>query len=171
MYAPTDGAPPTPPLIMRLLVREWEYRRPRLWVPVRLASGIFNVVLGVILLAAGPWLGALTWLAALPLAGAVLIFWTVYRLQQDSVQRVHQLQQSRAHLLDDSAARLRTIERDLHDGAQAQMVAVAMKLGLAREKLSDALAGTTPPDLERVLELVVTAHRGAKEIHRDSIRG
>ena len=50
-------------------------------------------------------------------------------------ERVRELQQSRAQAVDDSAARLRRIERDLHDGAQAQMVAVAMKLGLAREKL------------------------------------
>ena len=55
--------------------------------------------------------------------------------------RVRELEQSRAHLVDDSAARLRRIERDLHDGAQAQMVAVAMKLGLAREKLG----GTAQP--------------------------
>jgi hypothetical protein len=57
-----------------------------LWVGVRVACGIFNVVLGVLLLASLRWLGPLAWLAALPLAGAVLIFWTVYRLQQ--VQRV-----------------------------------------------------------------------------------
>ena len=50
-------------------------------------------------------------------------------------QRVRDLEQARAHAVDDSAARLRRIERDLHDGAQAQMVAVAMKLGLAKEKL------------------------------------
>ena len=73
--------------------------------------------------------GSLTWLAALPLAGAALIFWTVYRLQQDSVSRVRELEQTRTHLVDDSAARLRQIERDLHDGAQAQMVAVTMKPG------------------------------------------
>jgi signal transduction histidine kinase len=159
---------------MRFLVRSWEYRRPRLWVGVRFACGIFNVVLGVILLASVHWLGAFTWLAALPLAGAALIFWTVYRLQQDSVRRVHELEQSRAHVVDDSAARLRRIERDLHDGAQAQMVAVAMKLGLAREKLGGALTGTVPPDLERVLELVDAAHRGAKEAIaelRDLARG
>jgi signal transduction histidine kinase len=132
-------------------------------VGVRVACGIFNVVLGVLLLAAYPRLGPLTWLAVLPLAGAALIFWTVYRLQQDSVRRVHELEQSRADLVEDSAARLRRIERDLHDGAQAQMVAVAMKLGLAREKLGGAIDGTARPDLERVLELVDAAHRGAKE--------
>jgi signal transduction histidine kinase len=77
-------------------------------------------------------------------------------------------------LVDDSAARLRRIERDLHDGAQAQMVAVAMKLGLAREKLDGMVDGTGQADLERVLELVVAAHCGAKEAItelRDLARG
>ena len=174
MYAPADDVPSSQPVLMRFLVRSWEYRRPRLWVGVRVACGIFNVVLGVLLLASFRWLGQLTWLAALPLAGAALIFWTVYRLQQDSVRRVHELEQSRAHVVDDSAARLRRIERDLHDGAQAQMVAVAMKLGLAREKLGCAIDGTAQADLERVLELVDAAHRGAKEAItelRDLARG
>ena len=167
MHAPADNAPPSQPVLMRFLVRSWEYRRPRLWVGVRVACGIFNVVLGVLLLAAVRWLGPLTWLAALPLAGAALIFWTVYRLQQDSIRRVRELEQSRARVVDDSAARLRRIERDLHDGAQAQMVAVAMKLGLAKEKLGGTIAGATvagtaQADLERVLEMVDAAHRGAK---------
>jgi signal transduction histidine kinase len=174
MYAPADKVPGAQRVLMRFLVRSWEYRRPRLWVGVRVACGIFNVVVGVVLLASAPQLGPLTWLAVLPLAGAALIFWTVYRLQQDSVQRVGELEQSRAHLVEDSAARLRRIERDLHDGAQAQMVAVAMKLGLAREKLGGTLNGTVPPDLERILELVEAAHRGAKEAIaelRDLARG
>jgi signal transduction histidine kinase len=159
---------------MRFLVRSWEYRRPRLWVGVRVACGIFNVVLGVLLLASVQQLGPLAWLAALPLAGAVLIFWTVYRLQQDSVLRVRELEQSRAHAVDDSAARLRQIERDLHDGAQAQMVAVTMKLGLAMKKLGGMVDGTGQTDLDRVLDLVAAAHRGAKEAItelRDLARG
>ena len=174
MRAPADSVSSSQPVLMRFLVRSWEYRRPRLWVGVRVACGIFNVVLGVLLLAFYPRLGPLTWLAVLPLAGAALIFWTVYRLQQDSVRRVHELERSRANLVEDSAARLRRIERDLHDGAQAQMVAVAMKLGLAREKLGGAIDGTMQPDLERVLELVDAAHRGAKEAIaelRDLARG
>jgi signal transduction histidine kinase len=161
-------------VLMRILVRSWEYRRPRLATGMRVASGVFNVALGVALLAAAPWVGPLALLALLPLAGAALIFWTVHRLQQDSLRRVDELERSRAHLVDDSAARLRRIERDLHDGAQAQMVAVAMKLGLAREKLSTAIGGTAPPDLERVLDLVDAAHRGAKEAIselRDLARG
>ena len=69
------------PVLMRLLVRSWEYRRPHLWVGVRFASGVFNVALGVALLAAAPWVGPLALLAVLPLAGAALIFWTARRLQ------------------------------------------------------------------------------------------
>jgi signal transduction histidine kinase len=159
---------------MRVLVRSREYRRPGLWVGVRVACGIFNVVLGVVLLASAGQLGSLAWLAAIPLAGAALIFWTVYRLQQDSVLRVRDLEQTRTHLVDDSAARLRQIERDLHDGAQAQMVAVTMKLGLAVKKLGGMTDGAGQTDLDRVLELVVAAHRGAREAVtelRDLCRG
>jgi signal transduction histidine kinase len=94
-------------------------------------------------------------------------------------QRVRDLEETRASAVDDSAVRLRRIERDLHDGAQAQMVAVAMKLGLAREKLGGAVTGsadgwTAPVDLERALELVDAAHRSAKEAIlelRDLARG
>jgi hypothetical protein len=52
MFAPNDSAPSSRSVLMRFLVRSWEYRRPRLWVAVRVACGIFNVVLGVLLLAA-----------------------------------------------------------------------------------------------------------------------
>ena len=70
---------------MRFLVRPWEYRHPRAWAGFRFASGIWNLVLGVLLLASAHWLGPLAWLGVVPLAGAVLIFWTAYRLQS-SVQ-------------------------------------------------------------------------------------
>jgi hypothetical protein len=87
MYAPADSVPPSRSVLMRLLVRSWEYRRPRLWSGVRIACGVFNVVLGVVLLASVQRLGPLASLAVLPLAGAALIFWTVYRLQQDRPRR------------------------------------------------------------------------------------
>jgi signal transduction histidine kinase len=88
--------------------------------------------------------------------------------------RVRELEQTRARLVDDSAARLRLIERDLHDGAQAQMVAVAMKLGLALEKLGGSTTEITAAEVERARELVDAAHRGAKEAIielRDLARG
>jgi signal transduction histidine kinase len=75
-------------------------------------------------------------------------------------ERIRALEQSRARVVDDSAARLRSIERDLHDGTQAQLVALAMKLGLAKEKLEES-------DLARVAQLVEDAHRGAVEAITD----
>jgi len=87
-------------------------------------------------------------------------------------ERVHHLEQTRAHAVDDSAARLRRIERDLHDGAQAQLVAIAMKLGLAREKLTAEEQG--PPDVSRAAELVGSAQQAAVDALgqlRDLARG
>jgi signal transduction histidine kinase len=49
-------------------------------------------------------------------------------------QRVEEVTAARGETLDHSAAEVRRIERDLHDGAQAQMIAAGMHLGLA-EKL------------------------------------
>ena len=74
MNAPNDNLRSARSVPMRLLVRSWEYRRPSLWVRVRLACGIFNVILGVLLLALVPRLGSLALLGLLPLAGAALIF-------------------------------------------------------------------------------------------------
>jgi signal transduction histidine kinase len=48
-------------------------------------------------------------------------------------RRVETLTQSRAESVDISAAELRRIERDLHDGAQARLVALGMSLGMAHE--------------------------------------
>jgi hypothetical protein len=81
MYPPSDNTVPSRSVLVRFLVRSREYRRPHLWVQVRVACGVFNVVLGLLLLASAHWLGPLAWLGVLPLAGAALIFWTAHRLQ------------------------------------------------------------------------------------------
>ncbi|MFI7641766.1 histidine kinase [Nonomuraea sp. NPDC049400] len=46
--------------------------------------------------------------------------------------RIRELTASRAAVVDARAAELRRIERDLHDGAQAKLIAIRMHLGLAR---------------------------------------
>jgi signal transduction histidine kinase len=84
--------------------------------------------------------------------------------------RLRSLEQARTQTVDASAATLRRIERDLHDGSQAQLVALAMRLGLAKEKLADP----DHLDLDQVRDLVNMAHRGAKEAIvelRDLARG
>lgn len=50
-------------------------------------------------------------------------------------QRVEELTTSRADTVDSSAAELRRIERNLHDGAQARIVAIGMSLGMAEQLL------------------------------------
>ncbi|GAA2476302.1 sensor histidine kinase [Winogradskya humida] len=75
-------------------------------------------------------------------------------------QRVYDLEQSRALAVDDSAALLRRVERDLHDGAQMRLATLAMNLGMAREKLGHH---GEVPDAEAARELVDAALRGAKD--------
>ncbi|WP_232291814.1 sensor histidine kinase [Frankia sp. QA3] len=77
-----------------------------------------------------------------------------------TAQRVRDLERTRAAAVDDSAAALRRIERDLHDGAQARLVAMAMNLGVAREHLA---ADGDAVDLDTTRTLVDAAHRDVKE--------
>ncbi len=58
-------------------------------------------------------------------------------------ERIGELESSRARTVDHSAAELRRIERDLHDGAQAQLVALGMNLGLAQELVDKDPAAAT----------------------------
>lgn len=87
MHTTPNNFNPSQPVLMRILVRSWEYRRPSVWVRVRIVLGIWNLVLGVLLVALGYGRDAsfCYWLAAIPLVGSALIFWTVNRLRH-SVQ-------------------------------------------------------------------------------------
>ncbi|MFI6304899.1 sensor histidine kinase [Amycolatopsis thailandensis] len=88
---------------------------------------------------------------------------------EDLSKRVRDLERSRATAVDDATWRLRRIERDLHDGAQAQLVALAMKLGIAKDELSGG-----DGDIEQVTALVTAAHANAKQALvelRDLARG
>ncbi|WUT01071.1 sensor histidine kinase [Streptomyces sp. NBC_00708] len=70
-------------------------------------------------------------------------------------ERVGELSESRAGVLDAHGAELRRIERDLHDGTQARLVAIAMRLGVAREEL--------PDDAGALATLLQEAHEGTEE--------
>ncbi|GAA4383432.1 sensor domain-containing protein [Actinomadura verrucosospora] len=80
--------------------------------------------------------------------------------------RVQHLTETRSEAVDASAAELRRIERDLHDGAQARLVAMGMSLG-AIEHLLDR-----DPEKARIL-LAETRASSAKALHelRDLVRG
>ncbi len=73
----------------------------------------------------------------------------------DLAARVTELEISRERVVDAAEAERRRIERDLHDGAQQRLVALAMELGRARAKFGN--------DPEGAKELLDRAHIEAKE--------
>jgi signal transduction histidine kinase len=122
---------------------------------------VLTFVIGVVLLLAAPW----------AVRGVLQVDRLLIRLLLGATagsHRVAELERTRAAAVDDSAATLRRIERDLHDGAQARLVALAMNVGLAKEKLAE---GTDPEGTSRLLD---TAHATAKQAItelRDLARG
>src|SRR5699024_3700989 len=104
----------------------------------------------VVWVSAGIWPPGLLLLVTLP----VLIAWWLAtpvivraRLNADAllldeqrsqalVRRVSEMTTSRAETIDHATAERRRIERNLHDGAQARLVSLVMKLGLAEEIVS-----------------------------------
>jgi signal transduction histidine kinase len=78
-------------------------------------------------------------------------------LSQDELAgRVRELTESRAGALEAHAAELRRIERDLHDGTQAHLVSVAVRLGLAERSF------TADPDT--ALGLLRDAKKGVEDV-------
>jgi signal transduction histidine kinase len=104
---------------------------------------------------------------AFALVGAVWGAVAHYRARnQELTERIDTLTTSRAGAVDVSEADLRRIERDLHDGAQARLVALGMSLGMAEQKLA------AEPD--RARELLAEARVGVGEALqelRDLARG
>jgi signal transduction histidine kinase len=73
----------------------------------------------------------------------------------DLAARVSELEISRERVVGAAEAERRRIERDLHDGAQQRLVALAMELGRAKAKFAD--------DVDAARDLVDQAHAEAKE--------
>jgi signal transduction histidine kinase len=63
--------------------------------------------------------------------------WVLQPGQRSLELRVDELKRTRTGVLNVQASELRRIERDLHDGAQARLVALSMQLGRAEERLAD----------------------------------
>jgi signal transduction histidine kinase len=120
-------------------------------------------VVGVVGLAlVAPWLTV-----ALVRLDTAVGRWLLARSPRDEMrERVTQLETSRMAAVDSAEDERRRIERDLHDGAQQRLVALAMGLGAARERLET--------DPERGRQLVAEAHDDAKAALkdlRDLVRG
>ena len=117
-------------------------------------------LVGLLLLIAWPWV------QRAPLA---LDRWLMPQLlgPSETSLRLAQLTETREHAVNEAAATLRRIERDLHDGAQARLIALGMRLGRAETRL-----GRGDPDA--ALALVLESREEAREIVqelRELVRG
>jgi signal transduction histidine kinase len=117
---------------------------------------------GLLLLLAAPWVTR-----GLAVADAAFTRWLLAPPGDAALTaRVAELERSRERVVDAAEAERRRIERDLHDGAQQRLVALAMELGRAKSKLAD--------DVDAARELVDQAHTEAKAALtelRDLVRG
>jgi signal transduction histidine kinase len=86
--------------------------------------------------------------------------------QEELTQRIDVLTTTRAGAVDQQEAELRRIERDLHDGAQARLVALGMSIGMAEQKIAEDPEGAR----ELLEEARVGAGQALKEL-RDLARG
>jgi signal transduction histidine kinase len=108
-----------------------------------------SVVLGALVLVAAPQIAR--GLAAADIAVAKRLLGP----RGDLAARVSELERSRERVVDAAEAERRRIERDLHDGAQQRLVALAMELGRAKAKFAD--------DIDAARVIVDQAHAEAKE--------
>ncbi|MDT0614802.1 sensor histidine kinase [Streptomyces lancefieldiae] len=134
-------------------------------------SALYAAGLGAVVLLAAVWLSPRLLHAHFRLTGALL-----GSDQGELAERVRVLTETRRDAVDTSAAELRRIERDLHDGAQARLVAMGMDLGtieallekdpakarelLAQARRSSADALTELRELVRGIHPPVLAERG-----------
>jgi len=154
------------------LVRLWaQARDPATWRDVLwlFVNGTVGLVLTVVG-AVESVLGLLFWWwpnkGALYL-DAVLVRWLLSPNENALLaSRVRELAESRAETVDSQAAEIRRIERDLHDGAQARLVALGMNLGMAADAVD------TDPQTARLLlaEAQATSSQALAEL-RGLVRG
>ncbi|MFJ9380686.1 sensor histidine kinase [Streptomyces sp. NPDC101455] len=86
--------------------------------------------------------------------------------QGELAERVRVLTETRRDAVDGSAAELRRIERDLHDGAQARLVAMGMDLGTI-----EALLEKNPAKARELLARARQSSVEALDELRDLVRG
>lgn len=120
------------------------------------------------LLQAGVYAAVLCWVVPLISRGQVRLaaFLLGSTDHESLIHRVERLTETRAEVLEAHGAELRRIERDLHDGVQAQLVAVSVRIGLAERALT-----TGAPVEPSLLRDAQTGVEDCLSALRDVIRG
>jgi signal transduction histidine kinase len=152
----------------RVVVADPMTWRDLAWLLLAPVVGL-TVSLVVIVLLLAVVTGFIWWFATPPLMRARATFdrWLLaYSRTERLEQRVQVLTETRAELVDHSAAELRRLERDLHDGAQARLVALSMNLGMA-----DAAFDDDPDRARRLVNDARSATTAAIGDLRSVVRG
>jgi signal transduction histidine kinase len=142
--------------------------RDQAWLVAAATLGFALALLSVLLLVLVVT-GALWWFGIEPImrARSAMDRWFLtYGHTETLEQRVQVLTETRADTLDHSAAELRRLERDLHDGAQARLVALSMSLGMA-----DSLFATDPEQARRLVTEARATTSAALGDLRSVVRG
>jgi signal transduction histidine kinase len=122
---------------------------------------------GLLLLAVGLLLAA-PWVARAVAGADERAAWALLgpSAAQQLELRVQALARSRAEVVAAADAERRRIERDLHDGAQQQLVSLAMNLGMARAALGDEVPPAARKVIEQAHDDAVEALAGLRELVR-----
>jgi signal transduction histidine kinase len=166
---PYRPIPPGGPLVqLRTMLIDPMTWRDLAWVLWAITFGwVVSLIVVVLLLAVAT--GFLWWFGSYPLlrmrsqVDRVLL---AYGNTETLERRVEALTRSRAEAVDHSAAELRRLERDLHDGTQARLVAVSMSLGMAEEQF-----GSDPEAARRTVSEARAATSAAIADLRSVVRG
>lgn len=140
--------------------------------PLTLAIGAVVAARSAVPAAVPPALGcaAAVALVALPRLLRGYAWWSHLLLSPTAravlTGRIQRLDQARLATVDSQASELRRIERDLHDGAQARLVAIGMTLGAVEE-----LMDKDPVAAKALLGKVKEASSTALVELRDLVRG
>ncbi|WNI25138.1 sensor domain-containing protein [Streptomyces sp. ITFR-16] len=126
------------------------------------ATGLAAAALGVALFAVGVALSERLLRAHFVLARSVL----APTQEQELALRIDRLTETRHEAVDTAASELRRIERDLHDGAQARLVAMGMNLGTI-----EALIEKDPAQAKKLLAMARESSAEALTELRDLVRG
>ena len=89
------------------------------------------------------------------------------RLQAEVLAQVTEVRQSRARIVEAADAERRRLERDIHDGAQQRLVALALKLRVAERRLERS----ADPEVDAVLRAAVDELQHAVNELRELARG
>jgi signal transduction histidine kinase len=164
-YLPSQGRPFADLLVRASELQTW---RDLLWMLWAMTVG-FAISLLVVVLMLGVVTTVIWWFGAVPIMRArswvdraLLCPGRSERLER----RVAALTESRAEVVDHSAAELRRIERDIHDGPQARLAALSLSLGMAEDLFEE-----DPEAARRLVNEARSSSSTALGELRDVVRG